>query len=741
MVSSTIDSTRTPRSLAVELFFVSLTSLFFELLVIRWLSCEFVSFSVFKTFPLVTCFVGLGVGVAKGDDRLFRYAPLALLSFVIIQYMMSALGFGGQPFPATGLYQWFDLQSYGDTLWRYTFRMMMAVVLLLMGPFAVMACIGSRIGTLFNRHKPLTAYCIDIAGAITGSIGFALLSFLNMAPGMQLGIVAAFLMVYTRFHCRPPFIYPAISLVASVVLALIPLPGQGTMLWSPYSRLDLSETVIPIRFFAKSNETVSPAKTHEIVGVYINSNHGFQQVFTRNNKLNLTPEGSKHPVLVRLSQFLGVRNNYYGLPYRMKSPKEILVLGAGAGSDVSEALRHGVEAIDGIEIDPLILEIGRKYNPDYQSSKVHLVCNDARDYVNRCKKVYDMVIFACLDSTTLSGVGSSMRTDSYIHTKDCYEKCLALLKPDGIFVLSFGASVNGRSEWLRDKIYNTIQQASGYSPLVISDETAPIKWPAYVFVSGEPVRRGEVKAPRIENSFQPVQIPPNVEARLLTDDWPYLYVRPIGLDITYLAMVFLVIIVTVYAGRHLIFAKNTASDGQLFALGAAFMLLELQAISRLSLLYGATWVTSSVVINGMLLMILGANFIIVKFGTCRRQDMLYAFLAVSLITSYFLPVVHLLALDEQGTYTGHIIVTFLTLLPVFIAGLIFATAFTQVRVPARSFAFNLLGSVVGALLEYLSTYFGINSLVLIALILYLVSYLYYRLIRTSGSTEPVIAGA
>lgn len=47
-------------------------------------------------------------------------------------------------------------------------------------------------------------------------------------------------------------------------------------------------------------------------------------------------------------------------------------------------------------------------------------------------------------------------------------------------------------------------------------------------------------------------------------------------------------------------------------LGAAFLLLELQSIARLSLLYGSTWYTSAIVINSVLLMILGANFLVIK---------------------------------------------------------------------------------------------------------------------------------
>jgi len=65
-------------------------------------------------------------------------------------------------------------------------------------------------------------------------------------------------------------------------------------------------------------------------------------------------------------------------------------------------------------------------------------------------------------------------------------------------------------------------------------------------------------------------------------------------------------------------------------------------------------------------------------------------------------------------------------LPMFMAGLIFSTSFSSSDSARRSLAFNLLGAVFGALLEYLSTYIGVSALVVVAAALYLCSWLFYR---------------
>jgi len=67
------------RQLAIELFLLSLAALYLELLLIRWFTGENLVFAVFRTFPLVGSFVGLGVGIGVANDHSFRYLPHSVL--------------------------------------------------------------------------------------------------------------------------------------------------------------------------------------------------------------------------------------------------------------------------------------------------------------------------------------------------------------------------------------------------------------------------------------------------------------------------------------------------------------------------------------------------------------------------------------------------------------------------------------------------------------------------------------
>lgn len=187
-------SSPTRAKLWTEFFLLSVASLFIELLIIRWVSADIRAFSVFKTFPLVACFIGLGVGYAAADDRLFRMTPWAMLVWVGIMKMSEAIGASYMPFPSLGIFYWHDLTLGGTQLWTRLAIGAVTLLFVLLGPFALMVCIGTRLGKLFNQFEPLPAYSVNIGGAILGSAAFTLLSFNGLSPAPLLFIASLMLL-------------------------------------------------------------------------------------------------------------------------------------------------------------------------------------------------------------------------------------------------------------------------------------------------------------------------------------------------------------------------------------------------------------------------------------------------------------------------------------------------------------------------------------------------------------------
>lgn len=729
-----------------ELFWLSFISLFVELLIIRWMSMDIRAFAVFRTFPLVTCFVGLGIGCALARDRLVRFIPLTFLYLVAVIKVPDLMDLGQTLFfPSAAVnVHWIGAEVLGPNFWPYMLSFMLIIVLLLSGPFLLMVTIGARLGSLFEKMPPLIAYSINVGAAIVGSISFSALSFVGAAP-WQLLVMSLAILVYLYWLKERRFApWSWAAMAASVAIALAPIPvkplgttqlgdlGPNTTYYSPYQRLDAVPDYTTITRNGKE-EKVN-------IGLHIFSNRLEYQVAADISGASFKME--ELPAIVR--ERLNAYGRGYTLPFRIKPPREVLIVGAGSGNDVAEALLNGATHVDAVDIDPVIIKLGKMHNPrkPYDDPRVTIFCDDARNYFNHCKKKYDLIVFSHLDSHVVTGQGASMRLDNYVYTKDSFEKVMKLLKPDGLMIASFGSW----RDWFKNRLFHTIEAAVGYQPLALTDKRNDWYLPHTYYIAGDPVREGKISLPAKEADIFAIEPAEKFgPERVLTDDWPFIYVIPQPIDLPYLLVVAEVLLIALFVSRKVLFGPQDARSWQLFFMGAAFLLLELQSISRLGRLYGSSWLTSAVVINGVLIMILLANLIVLKKMDLfvRNQNALYGLLLGSLAASYFLPINATL---EWGTNIGNLgypIVTLVTVLPMFAAGMVFASSFSQVAHPSKALAFNLFGAVVGAMLEYLSNYIGINALVLIAGGLYVASFICFRFTvrETPRETTPSVAGS
>lgn len=701
----------------VRLFLLSLISLFVELLIIRWMAADIRAFSVFKTFPLVTFYVGLGLGLAGGSNKYEHLFPPAMLLFSVVMLLANFFHCGWLMFPSINSYNWQSLEP--AALYPYLLIFMPLLVLLLSGPLLIALAIGSAIAPVFNSLKTLTAYSVNLGGALAGSILFAALSFAEAPPWALMLFAVVVMLAIIQISTKQRWL-AAVVLGICVLLSFIPVKDfeNSQVVWSPYQRLDL----VPQEIKA------DPSGQHMVKGFMLTANHHPYQY-----ALDLTPDlCSKWKIGFGL---LGLQNRWM-LPYQLRPADDVLIVASGMGSDVAQALWYGAKSIDAVDIDPVIIRLGKQLNPlkPYSDSRVNIVCDDARHYFSKCKKKYDLVVFSHLDSHTVVGVSSAVRLDNYIYTRESIRQALSLLKPNGIIVLSFWSG----KDWFTHRLYNTIESAAGYPPMALSTRVHGHQDAEFfrnlVFILGQPVKDGTLKLPpEVSENFVPLPVNSNQE-RVLTDDWPYLYLGNNQLDLAYLLILAEIIGIALFFSRGILLKPAPAVHWQLFFMGSAFMLLELQLISRLALLFGSTWVTTSIVINGVLLMILFATALVIKFKHffSNKLQALYVALLLSLLASYFLPMGDILRSMQDYQWLATLIICSITLAPVFAAASIFAISFDRVGDSARALAFNILGAVLGALFEYLSNYIGINSLLLVVMAFYALSFVF-----AMRSTSPV----
>ena len=357
----------------------------------------------------------------------------------------------------------------------------------------------------------------------------------------------------------------------------------------------------------------------------------------------------------------------------MPHPHSVLILGAGTGNDVAGALRHGAEHVDAVEIDPVILEIGRQYHPEhpYDSHRVTVYVDDARAFLKKTKKKYDLIVFAYLDSSTLLSSFSSLRLDNYVYTVESFQNTKALLTDQGTMVLSFAT---GRS-FATDRLYATLEAAFGTPPaayftgfvvngvLMIEGGARSTKLPQLVDASGEFHTRTT-----------------NSTTLLATDNWPFLYLtgRSIPGAVLVTAALFFLMVWMVLRKANCLSWKTSLLHWHFFFLGAGFLLLETKAVTQLSLLFGGTWIVNSVVIGSFLAMALVANALA---GTCRVSVVaMYSILLVLLIADFWFPYSTINGLSAGAKF---LVGGGWAALPVFFSGIVFSSSLQRFGRPAE----------------------------------------------------------
>jgi len=110
--------------------------------------------------------------------------------------------------------------------------------------------------------------------------------------------------------------------------------------------------------------------------------------------------------------------------------KNVLVIGAGDGGTIRELTRYqSIEHIDMVEIDPMVVEVCKKYLPQtackLNDPRVHIYYEDGLKFVRRKENAYDLIL---VDSTDPFGPGEGL------FTKEFYGNCYHALTDKGILV-------------------------------------------------------------------------------------------------------------------------------------------------------------------------------------------------------------------------------------------------------------------------------------------------------------------
>jgi hypothetical protein len=687
MLQSIASFVRSPREFAerhryFRLFLVSFSILFLELVLIRWVPAYVRMFGFFTNFILFGTLLGAGVGILScRAPRIALPSVAALLLLLVACVLVNQLSLD-VPTTEVLFYGAAEISGTRENYW--VIPLIFALVALVFVP------LGRVLGTLLHELPPLKAYATDIVGSLAGIAAFALLSFLSLQPVFWF---AVFLLV--SWPLVPVGARLTSGAAWAVVLVAVFYFGGGDV-WSPYYRI-----------------IVKPAANGDGYAFWVN-NIGHQQASSYN-----------------------LRENFYFRPYDLlggKPYRNALIIGAGTGTDVAIALANGVQHVDAVEIDPKLYELGRKLHPNhpYDDPRVTVHIDDGRAFLRHTDARYDLIIFALTDSLVLTSSHANVRLESFLFTVESMREARAHLTDQGVLTLYNYY----RQDWSIRKLAGMLEQAFDAPPFV----TTYGAWGrAAVFMAGprladlpQAIDHAYVEPPSVASPDRRKLLPVIGEGRLVgsaavtpaTDDWPFIYMVNPAIPTIYLGALAMVALTAI--GLLWTMAPSAALrrfDWHFFFLGAAFMVLETRSLVTFALLFGTTWMVNALVFFAILSSVLLAIVINARWEL-KRLGLLYALLFGLLTIAYLTP--NSLLLEVGSSSLRYVIASILAFAPILVANIVFSRSFRETGHADVAFASNLIGIMVGGVVEYTALLAGYRTLLIAVAAFYAIALLATR---------------
>jgi SAM-dependent methyltransferase len=665
-------------SARMRLIVSSALMLFVQLALIRWAGGNLVHLSYFSNLILLASFLGIGLGFlrARKPRDLGRYAPVAILVLIAFIFFFPARIEGS----SSELIFFTEVTPTGLPTW-VTLPLVFLVV-----AFA-MTLLGEITGRAFLAFTALDAYRWDIVGSLSGTLFFTLVAFLRSPSWIWPTVMLiALVLLYGKA-------LPAVSWLAAVgivVLLVIESLTPGVS-WSPYYKVTTQDV---------TDTGPAPYTAIQVNGI------PHQNVLDAEKRLELEP--------------------LYGKPYEraVDNPlRDVLVIGAGTGTDVALALARGAQHVDAVEIDPRIQQIGIEKNPNqpYADPRVTTYIDDGRAFLSRTDREYDLILFALPDSLTLVSGASQLRLESYLFTRESIQEAYDHLSPDGVFAMYNYY----REDWLINRLAGTVEEVFGHAPCI--DRFTAVQSLAVMAIGKSPdnaVCDQTWEREVIAAAGEEIPAPS-------ADDRPFLYLKEASIPQLYLILIGLILAVSLIAirvvGGPL---RQMRGYADLFLMGMAFLLLETRSITTFALLFGTTWLVNALVFAGVLLAVLLAIEVTRRFSP--RRPWVVAALFTSLAIAWLVPNAWLLSLPVPLRL---LVAVALAFAPIFCANLYFTSRFKDAANPTAAFAANLFGAMIGGCLEYLSLLTGYRFLLVVAAVIYLAAVLVGR--RLGARAAPL----
>jgi spermidine synthase len=418
-------------------FFVQLATLMLEILLTRIISV--IAWYHLAFFVISLVMLGMTAGAVMvfvsprwfPDEAISQRLAQSTLGFAIA--IPIAIGFTlSQPLmPVT------DLMSFLALLWTGG---------LLAVPF-IMSGVAIALALTRSGLPPSIVYGVDLCGAATGCLLVIPLLDLVDAPSAAIlcGALAAFsALIFARAARRrvawPLFIAVLLTLLGSIN-ANFSLAGLRPA-WAKGVRED-PKALSYVGWNTYSRVTVGKSKI-EIPMIWAPSYKIPLELLTPIPWRDILIDGAARTMMAELGNSID-NHSYIGwdltsFVHFLRPSGSVAVIGVGGGRDILDAVRVGHKEVVGIEINQLIVNLHkdtmRNYSGIASLPGVEIVADEARSYLSRDSRSYDVIMMSLIDTWASTGAGAYSLSENGLYTLEAWMTFLSRLKPNGIFTVS-----------------------------------------------------------------------------------------------------------------------------------------------------------------------------------------------------------------------------------------------------------------------------------------------------------------
>lgn len=436
-------TTQTPpsRPPLISVALISAASLSYEVLLIHLLSIIQWHHFAYMVISLAL----LGFGASGTVLALFRHAMLTqflnlypmLLSFfgfsILICFLLA------QQIP-------FNPEEILWDAWQPWY--LVSLYLLLAVPFLFAA---GAIGLVLMHYTGQISrvYAVDLIGAGFGGLGLVLILWwlFSVQALMLVSMLAFVASVVAVFELRVANRIGSLVVLVTFILGVAIILNGISLVMSPYKGLSqalriqgaqiINEQTSPLGLISVVESPVIPLRHAPGLSLNASTEPPLQiGLFVNGDAmtavLNYTGDLKELDYLDQLTS---------ALPYHIGKPENVLILGAGGGTKVLQALGAGVERIDAVELNPKVVDLVRNTYKDfsgaiYDDKRVKVHVDEIRRFMAKISEHYDLIQVPLLGSSSSSAAGLHALSANHVYTVEAVQSYLQHLSTDGYLALT-----------------------------------------------------------------------------------------------------------------------------------------------------------------------------------------------------------------------------------------------------------------------------------------------------------------